>query len=213
MKPLYTNIEFNNSKSTDKLPCECYICSNTFYREKKYLKRTDKDAKYCSKNCQTIGSRNKIKVICNNCDTEFLIKPFEFKKSKNHFCSQQCSGTYNSLNKTTGYRRSKLEIYLESKLTELYPEIEFHFNRKDAIGSELDIYIPSLKLAFELNGIFHYKPIYGEDKLMQIKNNDNRKIQACLKAGIKLQIIDISSQKNFKEKNSEIFLNEIINYL
>ena len=38
----------------------------------------------------------------------------------------------------------------------------------EAINSELDVYVPSLNLAFELNGIFHYEPIYGEKKLNQI---------------------------------------------
>ena len=69
---------------------------------------------------------------------------------------------------------------------------KFHFNRKDAINSELDIYIPELKLAFELNGIFHYESIYGSEKLNQIQNNDNRKFQACLEQGIELCIIDTS---------------------
>jgi hypothetical protein len=64
-----------------------------------------------------------------------------------------------------GYNRSKLEIYLEQELIKLYSTLEIHFCRSDTIGSELDIYIPSLKLAFEINGIFHYKPIFGEDKL------------------------------------------------
>ena len=79
-----------------------------------------------------------------------------------------------------------------------YPNLEIHYNRKDAINSELDIYIPELELAFELNGIFHYEPIYGAEKLQQIQNNDDRKFQACLEKGISLCIIDTSSLKYFK---------------
>jgi hypothetical protein len=87
--------------------------------------------------------------------------------------------------------------------------LDFHFNRKDAINSELDIYIPSLKLAFELNGIFHYQPIYGPEKLAQIQNNDTRKGQACLERGIELHTIDNCSMKRFNENKAIIFYNII----
>ncbi len=129
--------------------------------------------------------------------------------SKNNFCSQSCAAIYNQSHKTHGYRRSKLEIWLEVELNKLYPSLEIHFNRKDAINSELDIYIPSLKLAFELNGIFHYEPIYGEEQLKKIKNNDTRKYQACLERGIELCIIDTSKIKYFKESTSKPILDII----
>ena len=87
--------------------------------------------------------------------------------------------------------------------------MELHFNRKDAIGSELDIYIPSLKLAFELNGIFHYEPIYGDKKLNETQANDGNKFQACQAAGISLCVIDTSGQKYFKPASSQRFLDII----
>lgn len=71
------------------------------------------------------------------------------------------------------------------------------------------IYFPSLKLAFELNGIFHYEPIYGSDKLSSIQNNDHRKFAACHEAGISLCIIDTSKQTYFKPKSSQRFLDII----
>jgi len=97
-------------------------------------------------------------------------------------------------------------VWLEQQLPALYPSLEFHFNRKDAIISELDIYIPSLKLAFELNGIFHYEPIYGPEKLAQIQNNDERKYQACIERGIELCLIDVSSFSYFKISGAERYL-------
>jgi hypothetical protein len=95
----------------------------------------------------------------------------------------------------------------------LYPNLEFHFNRKDAINSELDIYIPTLKLAFELNGIFHYEPIYGSEKLDQIKNNDSRKYQACIEKNIELCIIDSSGLKYFKPEKCQKYLDIITNII
>ena len=72
--------------------------------------------------------------------------------------------------------------------------------------SELDIYIPSLKLAFELNGIFHYEPIHGMDLLSKIQNNDNRKILACAEQQIELCIIDSTDLKYFKLNKAEKYL-------
>lgn len=116
---------------------------------------------------------------------------------------------YRNANKIQGVRRSKLEAWLEQQLLALYPLLEFHFNRKDAINSELDIYIPSLKLAFELNGIFHYEPIFGSEKLGQIQNNDQRKHQACNERGIELCLIDTSSLKYFKPEKAKKYLSII----
>lgn len=134
----------------------------------------------------------------------------KYSTNKKSFCNRSCAASYNNTHKTHGTRRSKLEVYIEEKLPVLYPYLVFHFNRKDAIDSELDIFIPSLKLAFELNGIYHYEPIHGKDKLVSIQNNDNRKFQACLERGIELCIIDSSKLNYFKESNAAPFL-EIIN--
>jgi hypothetical protein len=79
--------------------------------------------------------------------------------------------------------------------------------------SELDIYIPSLKLAFELNGIFHYEPIFGNEKLNKIQKNDNNKFLKCQEKNISLCIIDTSSQKYFKEQTSKKILDIIINII
>jgi hypothetical protein len=213
---LISTQELNTKKSRDKIPLKCLNCGSTHYRSKNLiqrvlngkLKNTGKGC-FCSKICKNMYKRKTIKVICANCNTSVDKQPCETKHSNNHFCSRSCSATYNNLHKSFGIRRSKLEIYLEESLTTLYPKLEFHFNRKDAINSELDIYIPSIKLAFELNGIFHYEPIFGKEKLSNIKNNDDRKFQACLEKKIELCIIDVSKQKYFKKNTGVEYLNII----
>lgn len=146
---------------------------------------------------------NDIRILdkCGFCNKQIKIRPkiIENSKCKKAFCGKSCAAKHNNGNKKFGIRRSKLEMWLESKLKISYPMLEIHYNRKDTINSELDIYIPSLNLAFELNGIFHYEPIFGEEKLNSTKNNDNRKFQACLEKQIELCIIDVSSLTYFKD--------------
>jgi very-short-patch-repair endonuclease len=191
--------------------CQCQreyeTNKNRFYGAKRsYLVLNKKY--YCSKECRYIGKNisEPKNVICLNCNKEFEKSYANFKKGPNHFCTQSCSATYNNKHKKYGIKRSKLEIYLEKELKLKYKKMKFHFNRKDTINSELDIYIPSMKLAFELNGIFHYEPIFGKNALDKIQNNDKRKFQACLEKGIELCIIDSSSLSYFKPANAKKYL-------
>jgi len=102
-----------------------------------------------------------------------------------------------------------MEILLEELIIEKFSNLNYSINNKNIIQSELDFYFPDLKFAIELNGIFHYKPIYGEEKLEQIKNNDKQKIIKCREHGIELCVIDISEVKylntSMKEKYKLIF--------
>ncbi len=215
MKKLFIDEEYNVAKANDKLPLQCYECGKTFFIPKKEITRIIKNnlpwGRYCSQNCVRSSSKNKIEVVCSFCGKKFHKKMSECKKSKNgrHFCSKSCAATYNNTHKTNGTRISKLETFIQTQLLIKYPSLKFLFNDKTAINSELDVYIPSLKLAFELNGIFHYEPIFGNDKLEQIQKNDNNKFQLCFENNISLCIIDTSSQKYFKEQSSLKFLSII----
>ena len=217
INPMKILESFEDKKSRDLVRCECDFCNKEFKLSKHYLQASIKNnlsgKLYCSKKCSTSANITKILVNCKQCGKEFYKLSNQAKKFPNHFCGSSCAATYNNTHKTKGYRRSKLELFLEKELTTLYPSLEIYYSRKDAINSELDIYIPSLKLAFELNGIFHYEPIYGEEKLQQTQNNDHRKFQACLEKGIELCIIDTSGQKRFTELSSKPFLNIITNII
>ena len=153
----------------------------------------------------------KKQVVCKNCNIVF--KKTLSKIGKNNFCSQSCSATYNNKHKKYGIRRSKLETWAEEQLIDLYPDLKIRYNRKDAIESELDIYIPSLKLAFELNGIFHYQPIFGEPKLKKIQHNDKCKFQHCIEQGISLCVINTESHRYVTKKTSQKYIDIIIKHI
>lgn len=218
IKILTNKIEYENARSKDLISLECQHCLKTFQVQKKYVKyalKTNKQINFCNQKCYYNHQKTGEEINCNYCNKLIYKRKHELNENKSGklFCSSSCAASYNNTHKQYGHRRSKIEQYLETKLQQLYPDILFCFNQKDAINSELDIYIPNLKLAFELNGIYHYEPIYGQEKLNRIINNDQRKFQACLEKQIELCIIDISKLSYFKEKNVIPYLEIITNII
>lgn len=191
----------------------CKNCNKEYSIYEHYVKSSlsrKSTPSFCSFTCMKVFRSVPYEdVECKQCGKRFSSKV----KAKSKFCCRSCSTTYNNTHKTHGIRVSKLEKWIQQKLSDTYPNLEIHFNRKDAINSELDIYIPSLKLAFELNGVFHYEPIYGPEQLQKLQNNDNRKFQACLERGIELCIIDTRDQRKFTETSSNKFFIIIDNVL
>ena len=210
-----TQEKFDLLKGKDLVPIECVICKTTFNTSKKDILSLvlykNSPAKFCSFSCHAKLNTLSKSVACVCCNKIFVKKNGHIKKSPNHFCSRSCAATFNNKNKTHGTRVSKLELYLQEQLTLLYPNLEILYSNKQTIGSELDIYIPSLKLAFEIQGIFHYEPIFGQEKLEQIQKNDLEKVAKCQELNIKLICIDTRDQKRFTEKSSKLYLDTIIN--
>lgn len=220
MIPLFSTEEFNNAKTYEKLKCKCTQCGSDFFAKKSLIQMALKNMgtpkiNFCSKQCVANSRNTKIKIKCKNCNKYFYKKECEINKLNigNNFCSKSCSASYNNKNKKYGTRRSKLEIWIESNLSTLYPNLKIMYNSKKAIGSELDIYIPSLKFAFELDGLLHFKPIFGINKLEKIQKNDKNKIDSCIKKQIKLIKIDASFIRNFNTNDANKVLNIIVNHI
>lgn len=221
MTMLTSKEDFDKAKSRDMITLECCICKKNIRKIKNQVKTHLREIQagaslsgsFCSRKCYGAFRYKRKEVKCDQCSKLFIKRQTEIREGSKNFCGHSCSATYQNTHKTHGTRRSKLEKWLEGELPKVYPNLEFHFSRKDAINSELDIYIPTLKLAFELNGIFHYEPIYGEVKLNQIKNNDTRKFQACLEAKIELCTIDSSGLKYFKPEKCQKYLDIIKNII
>ena len=218
MKPLFTNEEYLAAKSQSLLPCECEHCKHSFLTQKKVITQEINHnrgrVKFCSPKCSSdhlTHTKTSI-LICSQCGTEVVRKSSAIKKSKTglFFCGHSCAATYRNAHKTTGNRRSKLEQFIEISINKNYPVLHCLFNDKTTIKSELDIYIPSIKLAIELNGIFHYEPVFGDNKLEQIQKNDQNKFQQCQKLGISLCIIDTSAHKYITAKTSQKYINIVL---
>ncbi len=206
--------QFHSAKYDDIVEVVCAQCSQTYKRKKRDIKayqRRNLSASVCKK-CQNANQKTGSKVQCPECGKSSY-KPVE-KISKGYiFCNATCSTTYNNKHKDYGYRRSKLEKWIEDRLIQDFPILDIHFNSKQAIESELDIYIPALRLGIELNGIFHYEPIYSPNQFKRIQNNDQQKIIECYKRGIELCVIDTSTQKYFSDKTSEKYYAIVTNII
>jgi hypothetical protein len=216
-QPVYNNLSFKQAKGSVLFDLICTGCNKDIKRTKNsILNSLSKGISelYCSSGCAAKTTSKKKRPVISNCvqcgkQVSTYLTTYNKSKTKRFFCNKSCAATYNNTCKQHGTRVSKLEKWLQDKLTVLYPNLEIHYNRKDAINSELDIFIPKFKLAFELNGIFHYEPIHGKRLLERSQNNDQRKMQACHERNIELCVIDTSSQKYFKESTSNIFLDII----
>ncbi len=73
-------------------------------------------------------------------------------------------------------------------------------------GLELDLYVPALRLAIELNGPLHFFPIYGKAKLQSIRDKDVKKEVEAHSIGCNLITIDISRIKYWRE--TQTFIDE-----
>lgn len=190
---------------------KCINCNNDFLQSSRDASSYIAKGKnhYCSKICSK-AYKNKTKTVslpCGTCAKITVKNLHEFKKSKcgKIFCSKSCSASYHNTHKTTSIRRSKLEIWLESQLLIDFADMNILFNN-NTIGLELDIYFPDLDLAFEINGIFHYKPIFGENKFLATQKNDKKKLDICHLQSIELHVLDVSNMIAFSPKmGKEIF--------
>lgn len=177
-----------------KVEVNCLNCGKDFYKCSFEINRSKNN--FCSRECSSNHKDKKIEVKCLNCNKFFLKKQDQIQKKPRHCCSIQCFKILAKYNKNWGSSRSKLEVYTEKKLTE---ELTLNISYNDtSIGYELDIYLPEMNFAIELNGVFHYKAIYGEKSLLKRQEIDRLKAEECVKRNIKLIVINVSEDKDNK---------------
>lgn len=78
--------------------------------------------------------------------------------------------------RVTAKEGSKTEKYLMCELTKHGYLVEFH--KRNLLTNErleVDLFLPKLGTAIEINGVSHYEPIHGEDSLKQKQSADASK--------------------------------------
>ena len=178
-----------------EVECDYDGCGNTTFKTPGKLKRSKNH--FCSIVCFDKFQDKKVEVECLNCGNKFMKQLNEIKRSKKHFCNEVCRKNINKF-KDWGSKRSKLEIAIEKHFKVVFPFIYIDYNETD-IGYELDISVPCLELAMELNGVYHYKAIFGEEKLLKTQETDRKKVVKCRELGIKLFVINVSEDKDNKK--------------
>ncbi|KKN52817.1 hypothetical protein LCGC14_0608630 [marine sediment metagenome] len=164
---------------------------------------------FCSRLCSNKYNTqvNTITTNCGNCNKKVIRHNSQAKKSKSGkcFCSKFCAATYNYKFKKKS-RRSKIEAKFYNLLVKEFPNLNILPNDKNMLdGLEVDIAIPSLKLAIEWNGIVHFKPIYGQQKLDKIQNKDAKKLKIAVNKNINLIVIPdlVSNDKILQQAFSD----------
>ena len=143
----------------------CNQCGKTAYHPRYVILRSIKNKKqhfFCNQICTKLFQNTAKTIICETCKLPFVKFINQINKTKHDFCGHKCAAIYHNKNKTYGSRRSKLENYLEENIRQYFEYLNVKYNDVTTINSELDIYIPSLKLAIQINGPLHFTPIYGD---------------------------------------------------
>lgn len=145
-----------------------------------------------------ISKRKLFVVKCAACSVAF--NPWKTKPPKhgNWFCSKSCRmrhfNIHHHINKDCNRNFSFPENHLIDLIRRNFPDLNVIQSDRITLrsGLELDIHIPSIKLAIEINGPVHYMPIYGSEKLAATQLKDSMKFAEAHLLGISLLVIDVS---------------------
>ena len=170
-----------------RVPKTCPICGKKFLFEgRRYYYR-----KYCSFKCSNshhdfVAMGRKGGLAPHKCKTG----PKDSERETRGECLARIGskGGIASAKLQAERNRSQGEAYLALLLRrDGYKVIQ---NTWDLVpGYEVDIWLPNLNVAICYNGAVHYKPIYGEGRLRQVRQRDRYRHRKLTESGIKHIIV------------------------
>jgi very-short-patch-repair endonuclease len=109
---------------------------------------------------------------------------------------------------------SKMEKFLFTHLKDQYnimKHIDYIFGNDKF---HLDLYVPELLTAIEIDGPMHYEPIFGDDRLEKRQAADSRKNGLCVQAGLNIVRIRLEKRSSLRYYNSILAaLADLLNHI
>lgn len=104
---------------------------------------------------------------------------------------------------------SKLEKFLLEGLLAAGIDTKFHYEQT-LVNTKLqiDLFVPSINLAIEVDGPSHFDPVWGEDALKKTQTYDNKKQGLILGKGMNL--VRIKQTMDFSRSRSSIMLDKLL---
>lgn len=107
---------------------------------------------------------------------------------------------------------SKLEKFLLEKLLRDGYRVDFH--KEQSLSNtklQIDLFLPKLNVAIEVDGPSHFLPVWGDDVLDKNIKYDNKKTGLILGKG--LVLIRIKQTREFSKARSLVVYDQLINHL
>jgi len=169
---------------------ECAVCKKLYYVAK-WQKSTS-----CSKKCHSSGLKKPlVTLLCKHCGISFQRKGHEVRRnsSENYFCSVKCLCLWNNKTGKALSKRINTKPEQETKRLLRSLKVKYISNFKVIYKSSVkfyDIFIPSLNLLIEVDGIYwHAKELkmsQMNDTQQHNRKNDKLKNKIAKNMGYKL---------------------------
>lgn len=103
---------------------------------------------------------------------------------------------------------SKLEVYMLNQLLKDGYRVDFH--KEQTLSNtklQIDLFLPTLNTAIEIDGLSHFEPVWGQDTLARNQGYDNKKTGLILGKG--LVLIRIKQLKDFSPSRAKVLYKEL----